>query len=89
MNSPELGVGLVCALTFLGLAPWLLSASWRGSRLQASLIIFCTSAQLVVSILSLYYSSYILLTFSAVLLAAYIWAGYVGAERFSKDTHNA
>lgn len=89
MNSPELGVGLVCALTFLGLAPWLLSASWRGSRLQAILIIFCTSSQLIVAVLSLYYSSFILLTFSAVLLSAYMWAGYTGAERFSKENHNA
>lgn len=89
MNSPELGVGLVCALTFLGLLPWMLSASWKVSKLQAGLIVFCASAQLIVAMLALYYSSYMLLALSAVLMVAYMWAGYTGAERFSKGTYNA
>lgn len=89
MNSPELGIGLVCTLTFLGLAPWLLAASWKHSRAQAALIIFCASTQIIVSMLAIYFSSFGLLAFSTVLMVCYMWAGYTGAERFAKGTHNA
>jgi len=74
-------------MQFLGVLPWLLSASWKNSRFQAALIIFVVVLQVLFFIMALHVSKFSLLAVSAIMIACYIWAGYVGAERLTKEPH--
>jgi len=88
LNSPEIGVALVGTMTFLGLADWLLTARWRGNTAMSSLILLCTTVQAIIFFMAILRASYILATYSVVLLIAYGVAGYIGAERHQRRKSN-